>query len=148
MGRLRQRWGCRVNRDDEGWGRSERPVINVSWHDAHAYAKWLSRKTGQNWRLPTEAEWEVAARGGSTTSYAFGNTLGKDQANTGNHMARTQAVGKYAPNAFGLYDMHGNVAEWVLDRYGKNYYSRSPVKRSARPGQRQKAYQSRWRLAL
>ena len=117
---------CRMIRDDEGWGRGNRPVINVSWHDARTYASWLSRKTSKTWRLPTEAEWEYAARAGSQKRFAFGNQLTSKQANFGGLTERTSEVGKSIANRFGLHDMHGNVTEWVADRYGKTYYSQSP----------------------
>ena len=72
--------GCKHQPGDEGWGRGRRPVINVSWHDAKEYAAWLSRKTGKTYRLLSEAEWEYAARAGTTTRYAFGDTISKSQA--------------------------------------------------------------------
>ena len=108
---------------DRGWGRGSRPVIYVSWDDAVAYAKWLSRKTGQVWRLPTEAEWEYAARAGTTTKYSFGDTITKQQAqfSKGNwgSAKHTVKVGSFSANGFGVYDMHGNVWEWVHDWKGK-----------------------------
>ncbi len=113
--------GCRPIVDDEGWGRGNRPVINVTWRDAAAYTHWLSRKTGQDWRLPTEAEWEYAARAGSTTAFAHGNTLDRTKANIAGKDG-TVPVGRYQANAWGLHDMHGNVWEWVGDRYGSGYY--------------------------
>jgi formylglycine-generating enzyme required for sulfatase activity len=109
---------------DQGWGRADRPVIDVSWEDATAYAKWLSERTGQLYRLPTEAEWEYAARAGSTSAYSFGDDpslLGEYAwwgINSGN---KTHPVGKKKPNAWGLYDMHGNVWEWVEDDYHRDY---------------------------
>ncbi|MBM3555531.1 MAG: hypothetical protein FJX47_08260 [Alphaproteobacteria bacterium] len=109
---------------DNNWGRGNRPVINVSWNDAKAYAAWLSRKTGKSYRLPSEAEWEYAARAGTTTRFSCGNDDGCLNAvawyssNSGN---RTQPVGAKAPNAFGLHDMHGNVWEWTEDCSNGNY---------------------------
>lgn len=107
--------GVCAPRPDNGWGRGKRPVINVSWSDADAYAQWLSVKTGRRYRLPTELEWEYAARAGSSSPYAFGAMLGGDKANYGARRGATAPTASYAPNAFGLYDMHGNVAEWTAD---------------------------------
>ncbi|NBC34611.1 MAG: SUMF1/EgtB/PvdO family nonheme iron enzyme [Alphaproteobacteria bacterium] len=110
--------GCNdYQRDDEGWGGGQRPVINVSWNDAQSYVDWLNSKVEDSnpFRLPSEAEWEYAARAGTTTRFAFGNHLTEDQANFGGNVGRTIEVGTYDPNAWGLYDMHGNVWEWVQD---------------------------------
>ena len=115
--------------NDNGWGRGKRPVINVNWIDANAYCNWLSQKTGKTYRLPTEAEWEYACRAGTTTPFNTGNNLTTAQANydgnypynnnsKGIYRAKTLAVGSFAPNAWGLYDMHGNVWEWCNDWYG------------------------------
>lgn len=109
---------------DEGWGRENRPVINVSWEDVQRYLKWLSQKTGQVYRLPTEAEWEYAARAGSTTHYAFGDDekMLSDYAwFSGNSGNQSHPVGEKKPNAFGLYDMHGGAWEWVQDCWHPNY---------------------------
>ncbi len=111
--------GCAHRPDDEGWGRGRRPVVNVSWDDANAYASWLSRKTGQQYRLLSEAEWEYVARAGTTTSYAFGNTITDSQAR--HHDSRTAEVGSYSANRFGIHDMHGNALEWVLDNLHADY---------------------------
>lgn len=107
-------------------------MINVSWDDAVAYAKWLSGKTGQTWRLPTEAEWEYAARAGIETKYSWGNSIGNNKANCDGCGSRwdnkqTAPVGSFSANNFGLYDMSGNVWEWVYDWYDKAYYSSSPA---------------------
>jgi formylglycine-generating enzyme required for sulfatase activity len=112
--------------DDEGWGRGNRPVINVSWHDANAYAKWLSEETGQKYRLPTEAEWEYAARAGTETKYWWGNEIGSNKANCrnkscGDRFKYTAPVGSFAPNPFGLYDTAGNVWEWTCSKYSSSY---------------------------
>jgi formylglycine-generating enzyme required for sulfatase activity len=118
--------------DDHGWGRANRPVVGVSWEDAKAYVAWLSRKTGKQYRLPSEAEWEYAARGGTTTPFAFGPTISTEQANydgtsayetgpIGVNRQMTTPVGSFPPNAFGLHDMHGNVWEWVEDCWSDEY---------------------------
>ena len=109
--------------DDEGWGRGNRPVINVDWEEARAYARWLSEQTGRNYRLPTEAEWEYAARAGTTTKYSWGNEATPEQANYhGNdRWENTAPVGSFPANGFGLYDMHGNVHEWTQDCWHRSY---------------------------
>jgi formylglycine-generating enzyme required for sulfatase activity len=109
---------------DKGWGKGRRPVIKVSWHDGQKYAAWLNSKVaGEPYRLLSEAEWEYAARAGTTTPFYWGNAFDKSKANDGN---KTVPVGQYAPNGFGLYDMHGNVLEWVQDCY-KESYEGAPV---------------------
>ena len=110
---------------DQRWGRGARPVINVSWEDAQAYVRWLSRAIGESYRLPSEAEWEYAARAGTTTPFRTGATLSPDQANYGRNRGQTTPVGTFVPNAFGLYDVHGNVWEWVEDCW-HNSYRRAP----------------------
>ncbi len=105
---------------DHGWGRGDRPVVGVSWNDAQAFVRWLNLKTGSTqYRLLTEAEWEYAARAGATTAYAFGDALTPQQATF--HTASTTPDGQHAANAFGLYDLHGNAAEWVEDCYAATY---------------------------
>jgi len=109
---------------DEGWGRGNRPVINVTWHDARDYCEWLSEQTGQHYRLLSEAEWEYACRAGSTGKYCFGDDvhqLGSYGWFSGNSGGKTHPVGEKKPNQFGLYDMHGNVLEWCADVWHKNY---------------------------
>ncbi len=124
------------------------PVLNVTWNDAVAMAQWLSKSEGKTYRLPTEAEWEYAARAGSRTRYSSGddpksllgvaNVFDADSAKNwpkwqafalkgADGFAFTAPVGSFAPNAWGLYDMHGNAWEWVADWYGEDYYARSPV---------------------
>ena len=108
----------------EGWGRGSQPVINVSWEDAVAYASWLSRRTGETYRLLSEAEWEYAARAGSQARWSFGedeSRLGNFAWFSSNSGSRTQPVGGKTANGFGLYDMHGNVWEWVEDCYEAGY---------------------------
>ncbi len=112
--------------DDNGWGRGERPVIDVTWDDARAYSAWLSHETGATYRLPSEAEWEYLAGAGSRSFYWWGYDLGRDKANCFNcgsrwDGVRTAPVGSFAANALGLYDTAGNVAEWVEDCYHANY---------------------------
>jgi formylglycine-generating enzyme required for sulfatase activity len=112
--------------NDAGWGRGARPVIYVHWDDAQAYAAWFSRMTGKTYRLLTEAEWEYAARAGTATAYSWGDDIGKNNANCngcGSQWDNRQPapVGSFRPNPFGLYDMHGNVWEWVQDCFQDNY---------------------------
>ena len=112
--------------NDQGWGRGKRPVINVSWDDALAYCIWLSEQTGQPYRLPTEAEWEYAARAGTETAYWWGDDIGVNRANgtgSGSQWSgkQTSPMGSFPPNPFGLYDTLGNVWEWVQDRWHDNY---------------------------
>ena len=127
---------------DEGWGRGRRPVINVRWDEAVRYAQWLSGETGENYRLLSEAEWEYAARAGSERKYHFGNDSTR-LCRYANHAdaetdyewrnsycsdgvgKKTAVVGSYLPNAFGLYDVHGNVWEWVQDCWN-DHYRRAP----------------------
>ena len=111
---------------DSGFGRGTRPVIYVSWDEAQQYAAWFSKMTGRPYRLLTEAEWEYAARAGSTTAYFWGDEIGKGNANCGGCGSQwdgrqTAPVGSFVPNAFGLYDMAGNVWQWVQDCYHDNY---------------------------
>ena len=114
--------------DDHGWGRERRPVIDVSWDDALAYCKWRSEQTGQQYRLPSEAEWEYAARSGTQTVFDFEDNadgLGAYGWYSDNSGGTTHPVGGKQPNSFGVYDLYGNVWEWVADRYGA--YPRDPV---------------------
>jgi formylglycine-generating enzyme required for sulfatase activity len=114
---------------DEGWGGGQHPVINVSWHEAKAYAAWLSETNGKGLqcRLPSEAEWEYAARGGSRMAYSWGEKVGKNNAHCQGCGSRWEGkpqsipVAAFKANDFGLYDMHGNVAEWVEDIWHSDY---------------------------
>ena len=124
--------GCSHNPGDSGWGRGRRPVISVSWTDAQAYVKWLSRETGESYRLLSESEWEYMARAGTTGPFHFGATLSTAQANydgnytygsgrKGRYRERTEPVGSFPANAFGVHDVHGNVWEWVEDCWHDSY---------------------------
>ncbi|MEW8338491.1 MAG: SUMF1/EgtB/PvdO family nonheme iron enzyme [Candidatus Thiodiazotropha taylori] len=115
--------------DDNDLGRDLRPVINVSWEEAVAYVEWLSQQTGKHYRLPTEAEWEYAARAGSATKYSWGDNIREDNKIWANCEGcgskwggkQTELVGSFAANAFGLYDMAGNVWEWTQDCWHDDY---------------------------
>ncbi len=118
--------GTKCKPEDAGWGRGRRPVISVSWDDAQAYVAWLSEKTGKPYRLLSEGEWEYAARAGTTTRYPWGDEPGNNRANfrdSGNAWSgqQTSPVGSFDPNAFGLFDMIGNVWEWVRDCWNESY---------------------------
>jgi formylglycine-generating enzyme required for sulfatase activity len=117
---------------DEGWGRADRPVINVSWADAKAYTKWLAHKTGKDYRLHSEAEWEYACRAGTATPFWWGAAITPDQANydgnypyaggeKGKRRRKTLPVQSFDPNPWGLYQVHGNVWEWCEDAWRSNY---------------------------
>ena len=114
------------------------PIENVTWYQAEAFCEKLSQKTGQLVRLPTEAQWEYACRAGTTTAFNVGKTISADDANFNGHVpypgsksttwrAKTIPVGSFKPNAWGLYDMHGNVAQYCRDLYDDTYYARSPA---------------------
>ena len=131
-GCVRERHAPSAPDDDEGWGRGRQPAMKVAWSEAKQYVQWLSRKTGKNYRLLTEAEWEYVARAGTTTAFSTGATINPKQANydakqsyagsaTGQPLQRTVAVGSFEPNAFGLHDVHGNVSEWVEDCWNEDY---------------------------
>ena len=119
--------GCGGYRpDDAGWGRGPRPVVNVSWREAKAYVEWLSGETGEEYRLLSESEWEYVARAGTETRYWWGDEIGRNRANCRGCGSRwdgrqTAPVGSFSANAFGLYDVHGNVREWVEDCWNASY---------------------------
>ncbi len=135
---------------DEMFSRADQPVVGTSWHDAIAYCDWLSRRTGYHFRLPTEAEWERAARGGrDSKKYPWGDEppwerpyLGYDLKTGG-----PQRVGLNEPNSFGLYDMSEGVHEWCSDFYDPNYYHCSPERNPQGPtsGQRRASRGGSWR---
>jgi formylglycine-generating enzyme required for sulfatase activity len=144
--------GCNGYRPiDEGWGRSRRPVIYVSWNDAKAYVEWLAKKTGKPYRLLSEAEWEYAARAGSTTAFWWGDSISTREANydgsypypksdgsglltatqtEAEFRQRTLPVNSFDPNPWGLYQVHGNVWEWTEDCY-EDTYQAAPIDGSA-----------------
>jgi len=106
---------------DNGWGRGNLPVTNVSWSDASDYATWLGEMTGTTCRLPSEAEWEYACRAGTTTPYSFGAEISDGQANVDRSVGKTTEVGSYPASPWSLSDMHGNVLEWAEDCWHGNY---------------------------
>jgi formylglycine-generating enzyme required for sulfatase activity len=113
-----------------GYGGGRSPNIAVTWHAAMEFARWISSKTGKSYRLPTEAEWEYACRAGAASAYSFGDAPGKLGAHAwfaGNARKTPHVVGGKQPNAFGLFDLHGNVAEWVIDRYAPDFYAKAPA---------------------
>lgn len=131
----------RAKPSDEGWGRGNRPVVNVNWHDAWAYCRWLSQQTGKSYRLPSEAEWEYACRAGTVTPFWWSHEISPNRANyngrhaynrgdRGRFVGKTVPVDEYKPNPFGLYQTSGNVWEWCQDDWHKNYQG-APVDGSA-----------------
>ncbi len=130
-----EQWGAVMgNKNPSNFLSPDRPVDEVSWNDVQVFIQKLNtiEKT-QSYRLPTEAEWEYAARAGSKTSYCYGDDpdgaeLGQYAWFEQNAEQQTHPVGMLSPNAWDLYDMHGNVSEWVQDRYDKQYYLNSPAK--------------------
>ena len=127
--------GCGGYRpSDQGWGRGDRPVINVSWNDAQAYVKWLSEKTGKQYRLLSEAEREYVTRAGTKGAFWWGASISPEQANynggyaynngsTGKYRGQTVTVKSFEPNPWGLYQVHGNVWEWVEDCWHDSYHN-------------------------
>ena len=140
--------GCTHRPELKGWGRGTQPVAAVSWADAQEYVRWLSRKTGKPYRLLSEAEWEYVARAGTTTQYWWGNEAHYAHANYGKNLLGDDdfeaveflmeglysllilSVGSFEPNAFGLFDTAGNVAEWVEDCWNESYRG-APINGSA-----------------
>ena len=126
--------GCEGHRPyDQGWGHGDRPVVNVNWREAQSYAAWLRRKTGKAYRLPSEAEWEYAARAGTTTPFWWGTSISTDQANyngalvygggkRGQKRSVSLPVKTFESNPWGLYQVHGNVWQWVEDCAHDSYY--------------------------
>ena len=124
--------GCKHTPNDHKWGRGWRPVVDVSWEDAKQYVAWLSKKTELRYRLLSESEWEYVARAGTLTAFSTGQSITSSDANfdagytyggseKGRYLKSTVEVGSFRPNAFGLYDMHGNVWEWVEDCWHTDY---------------------------
>lgn len=141
--------GCKERVQKDIWGRGKQPLLYVSWDDAQEYLDWITKFSGRRYRLLSEAEWEYAARAGTKTAYAWGAEIGKGNANCGDCgvqwekyaytvpvgpntiLSRTIPVGSFQPNKFGLFDMHGNVEEWVEDCWIAGYEG-SPLDGSAR----------------
>ena len=119
--------GCSHSPDDAELGRGSHPVMNVSWEDiTEQFIPWLNKTTGKRYRLPTEAEWEYAARAGSDTKYSWGNSIDNNRANCDGCDSRwddskTAPIASFAANSFGLYDMHGNLREWTQDCWNGSY---------------------------
>lgn len=118
--------GCTAHINDAGWGRGRQPVVNVSWDDAQRYVAWLGKITGKPYRLLSEAEYEYAARAGTQTPYPWGDEVGRNNTNCSScgsqwDNKQTAPAGSFAPNRFGLYDMVGNVWEWVEDCWHDDY---------------------------
>lgn len=128
------KWGDCSELSSHIWGKGMRPVISVSWNEAQKYVAWLSKATGKSYRLPTEAEWEYAARAGTKARYSWGDDPGYGNANCNGCSdwdSQTAPVGSFSPNSFGLHDMHGNVREWVQDIWHKDYSGTPPTNGAA-----------------
>lgn len=136
--------GCEAKPNDNGWGRDDRPVIDVMWYDAQAYAAWLSAKTHKKYRLLSEAEWEFAAKGGGASTYSWGAVASHEHANYGTDdccgghiegrdrwLESTAPVGSFPANQLGLHDLSGNVWEWVEDCWDESHTGR-PTDSAAR----------------
>ena len=118
--------GCTHNPDDHKWGRGRRPAINVTHDQAKGFAAWLATRTGATYRLPSEAEWEYAARAGTTTEYFWGDEAGQNRANCRDCESEwsklgSGPVGSFPANPWGLHDLHGNVWEWNEDCWNPSY---------------------------
>ncbi|MEN8219905.1 MAG: formylglycine-generating enzyme family protein [Pseudomonadota bacterium] len=114
-------WEAVMKKNPSHFKGDERPVENISWKEALKFCKQLSKETDKRYRLPSEAEWEYACRAGTTTAFEFGKTISSNLGNYGHNETKTTGVGHFPPNAFGLYDMHGNVWEWCADPWHNNY---------------------------
>jgi len=118
----RGEWDPFADWEAPGFSQTDRdPAVCVSWDDAQAYVRWLASKAGRPYRLLSEAEWEYASRAGTTTRYFWGDKITPEDANYGGHVGKTTEVGSYLPNFWGLYDVHGNVWEWVEDCWNESY---------------------------
>jgi sulfatase modifying factor 1 len=131
---------CKATRhkmpEEPSWGWIDNnPIVNVSWEDATTYCTWLSKKTGEKYRLPTESEWEYAARGGSNSSYKYAGSNDLEEVSWyyKNSNLRTHPIGIKKANDLGLYDMSGNVSEWCQDWYYINYYKEAPTENPSGP---------------
>ncbi|MBF0355090.1 MAG: SUMF1/EgtB/PvdO family nonheme iron enzyme [Alphaproteobacteria bacterium] len=131
--------GCSRQPDDHQWGKGKRPVMNITFDDVTQYLTWLSHKSGKRYRLPSEAEWEWAAKGGVATSYPWGERMEEGRANCRECGAKpfggfsSAPVGSYPPNGYGLYDMAGNVWEWTQDCWHPDHQGASPEGRPRGP---------------
>ncbi|WP_096701741.1 SUMF1/EgtB/PvdO family nonheme iron enzyme [Magnetospirillum sp. 15-1] len=119
---------CKGGQDDHTWGRGKRPVINITWDDARAYAAWVGKSSGLTCRLPSEAEWEYAARAGTSTGYWWGEEAGNDRLNCRDCLGKEPPYGSrparsFPPNPWGLYEMNGNVWEWTADCWTPDHSS-------------------------